>query len=369
MSDKKKVGIITFHAAHNYGSNLQAYALQQYVSGLGYDCEIINFRSFKQKEQYKPLTKRKGLKYIAKNAYFLITYRNRKRKYDKFEDFIENKLVKSSKEYNSLEELANANLDYDYYISGSDQIWKTTPYDADRSYFLPFVKTSQKIAYAPSFGQTEKIDDNGEIREYLKNYKALSVREKSGVSIIEKLTGTVPPIMPDPTLLINSDQWLPLCSDRLVKGDYIFYYSLASEKDIVKIAQTISKKLNMPIITSRVTRPYEITAGFKKRTWAGPQEFLSLISNAKFVIGTSFHCIVFSIIFNKPFFAINGMWDKRISTLLSTMGLESRSVKTEDLDEKLKTIFEIDFTNANQEIKKQQERAKEFLLNALSTEE
>lgn len=79
--------------------------------------------------------------------------------------------------------------------------------------------------------------------------------------------------------------------------------------------------------------------------------------------------MAFSIIFNKPFFAINGMADMRICTILTTMGLESRSVKTEDLDEKLKTIFEIDFTKANQEIKKQQERAKKFLLNALSTEE
>ena len=124
----------------------------------------------------------------------------------------------------------------------------------------------------------------------------------------------------------------------MVDGDYIFFYTLFATKESIEIAKRIS-------------------------------EFLSLVSNAKFVIGTSFHCIVFSIIFNKPFFAINGMWDKRISSLLSTMGLESRSVKAENLAEKLKTIFEIDFTNANQEIKKQQERAKEFLLNALSTEE
>ncbi|MGN1467436.1 MAG: polysaccharide pyruvyl transferase family protein [Ruminococcus sp.] len=366
--NKSKVGIITFHASHNYGSNLQAYALQQYVSGLGYDCEIINFRSFKQKEQYAIITKKKGFKGLCKKLYAIMTYRNRKKKFKKFEEFIENKLVKGSKEYNTYEELKNADLDYDYYISGSDQIWNPSSLDIDPSYFLPFVKTSKKIAYAPSFGQTEKIDDNGEIREYLKNYKSLSVREESGVSIVEKLTGTVPPIMPDPTLLINREQWMPLCSDRLVKGDYIFYYSLASTEESVKIAQTISKKLNIPVVTSRMSI-FETFSGFIKKTYAGPQEFLSLVSNAKFVIGTSFHCIVFSIIFNKPFFAINGMWDKRISSLLSTMGLESRSVKTEDLDEKLKTIFEIDFTKANQEIKKQQERAKEFLLNALSTEE
>lgn len=366
---KNKVGIITFHASHNYGSNLQAYALQQYVSGLGYDCEIINFRSMIQKDQYAIITKQKGTFAKCRNAYSIITYKNRKKKFNRHEEFINNKLVKSSKEYSTLEELANENFDYDFYISGSDQIWNPTCHDADMAYFLPFVKTGKRIAYAPSFGPIGKFTNIDEIGECLKKYDNISVREENAAVIVEELTGTVPPIMPDPTMLINGDQWLPLCSDRLVKGDYVFYYSLSSTKESVKIAQTISKKLNMPVVTSRVTSIYEIFSGFLKRTWAGPQEFLSLISNAKFVIGTSFHCIVFSIIFNKPFFAINGLRDKRISTLLSTMGLENRSVKAEDLDEKLKNIFEIDFTKANQEIRRQQERAKEFLLNALSTEE
>lgn len=265
MSDKKKVGIITFHAAHNYGSNLQAYALQQYVSGLGYDCEIINFRSFKQKEQYKPLTKRKGLKYIAKNAYFLITYRNRKRKYDKFEDFIENKLVKSSKEYNSLEELANANLDYDYYISGSDQIWKTTPYDADMSYFLPFVKRGKRISYAPSCGQIEKSSNIDQIGECLRKYDNISVREENGVSLVEKLTGITPPVLIDPTFLIDRTKWLSLCSERVVDGDYIFFYTLFATKESIEIAKRISEFLKIPVVISNISNQYEIFSGFVKK--------------------------------------------------------------------------------------------------------
>ncbi len=34
---------------------LQAYALQQVMLSMGYDCEIINFRSPAQKRQYKPI--------------------------------------------------------------------------------------------------------------------------------------------------------------------------------------------------------------------------------------------------------------------------------------------------------------------------
>ena len=199
----KKVGIITFHAAHNYGSNLQAYAMQKVVSELGCDSEIINFRTERQKDQYTPLTKRKGLKYVIKNAYFLLNYKNRKKKYDTFEKFISEKLVKSDNEYASLEDLKNADLDYDYYISGSDQIWNTAPNDADMSYFLPFVKSGKKIAYAPSFGQIGKIKNKEEIAKYLNDYDSLSVREENGVKLIKEMTGKDAPIVIDPTMYIK----------------------------------------------------------------------------------------------------------------------------------------------------------------------
>lgn len=55
-----KVGILTFHASHNYGSMLQAYALQQTVLKLGHECEIINLRTAVQKSMYKGLSNNQG---------------------------------------------------------------------------------------------------------------------------------------------------------------------------------------------------------------------------------------------------------------------------------------------------------------------
>lgn len=99
----KRVGIITFHASHNYGSVLQAFALKTVVEKvLHLDSHIINFRTDKQKDQYRPLTKRRGIKYIIKNGYFLLNYRKRKTKYLKFEQFICEKLGKNELEYNRL---------------------------------------------------------------------------------------------------------------------------------------------------------------------------------------------------------------------------------------------------------------------------
>lgn len=369
LQEKKSVGTITFHAAHNYGSCLQAYALQNYVSQLGFDCEIINFRTERQKEQYRPLTKRKAIKYIVKNAYFLLNYKNRKRKYNTFEKFIDEQLVKSKTEYNSLDQLKASDLSYDCYIAGSDQIWNTVPNDADMAYFLPFVKNGKRISYAPSFGQIGKINQLEEITQYLNNFDSISVREENAVKLVNQLTGKTPPILVDPTLLITKNKWLELASERLFDGEYIFFYTLFAKKEYIDIAKKVSKKLNIPVVIASVSNQYEIFSGFVKKTWAGPKEFLSLVNNAKFICTTSFHCVVFSIIFNKPFFAINGMEDMRIKTLLSTTNLQNRSVSAANVDLKLNTMMDVDFSDANKSIKDQQEISKKFLINSISMEE
>lgn len=161
----KKVGIITFHGAHNYGSCLQAYALLNTINSMGYDAEIINFRTDNQKDQYSPLTKRKGVKYFLKNCYFFFHLKSRKKKYELFETFISQYLVMGQREYKTLEELECETFPYDYFICGSDQIWNTNPSDANDAYFLPFVKNSKvRIAYAPSFGAIKEIKKDSRIR-------------------------------------------------------------------------------------------------------------------------------------------------------------------------------------------------------------
>lgn len=39
-----KVGIITYHRAHNYGAVLQCYALQEVLKRMGHDTQIIDYR-------------------------------------------------------------------------------------------------------------------------------------------------------------------------------------------------------------------------------------------------------------------------------------------------------------------------------------
>lgn len=365
----RKVGIITFHAAHNYGSVLQAYALQNVIKGMGVECEIINFRTEAQKDQYRPLTKRKGLKYIIKNAYFLLNYRTRKEKYNRFEKFICEKLEKSQVEYGDLQELEQAELPYSAYISGSDQIWNTAPNDASMVYFLPFVKNGKRIAYAPSFGQIGNIKHKSEIEQYLKNYDSLSVREEFGQQLIRKMTGKEAPILVDPTILLFGGEWEQLMEKMpIIKGEYIFFYTLFADKEMINMVKKVSTFLNVPVVISNVSNQYEIFSGFVKQTQAGPLEFLNLIKNAKMICTSSFHGTVFSILLHKPFMAIRGKTDNRISTLLKLTGLEEQSVHSiNELNENsLNRLFAVDYTEADRAIEQERKKAMAYLHNALA---
>ena len=364
-----KTATITFHAAHNYGSNLQAYALQQTIRRLGFENEIINLRTEKQKDLYTVFTKRKGLKYVMKNLSHLLYYFPLKRAYQKFEDFINKKLI-VSKEYATEEDIVNAELHYDTYIAGSDQIWNPIPADFDWSYYLTFVHEGRKISYATSFGQLASTGDEEtkkRISEVLKTFDAISVREQEAAENVMRLAGLRPQIVLDPTLLLKKDEWLNLVKDskRVVKGDYIFFYTLFANPERMDIVKRVSKAMGLPVVTSNFSNQYDIFNPFIKRYDAGPLDFLTLIRDAKLVIVSSFHGTVFSILLNVPFFAIDGMSDARISTLLKTVGLEHREISVNNIEERCLEAYTLEFENVNQRIEEVRKPSIEFLKSNL----
>ena len=142
----KKIATITFHASYNYGSNLQAYALQEVVKKLCVNnCEynIINLRTNIQKDMYKNCFEKNDMKSKLKQILFFSKEKELMQKNKYFEDFITSKL-NLTKEYNSLMELENENLYYDYYIAGSDQLWNLGAKDFDWANYLEFVKADRK---------------------------------------------------------------------------------------------------------------------------------------------------------------------------------------------------------------------------------
>ena len=155
----KKIGCVTFHASHNYGSVLQAYALQEYIKKnfKEVDFKIINLRLPAQREMYAFPKKKTS----TKNRLFqFINYKALKSKYQKFELFINN-VLNVTKEYTSEKDIDEA---FDIYLSGGDQIWNPICKDFSWLYYLDNIKNGIKISYAPSMGPGPSFSAEQEMR-------------------------------------------------------------------------------------------------------------------------------------------------------------------------------------------------------------
>lgn len=335
-----KTGIITFHASHNYGSMLQAYALQQTVLSLGHECEIINFRTQRQKKFFRPFYRKSLLRSKVKALLYPRLALNDRRKWRLFERFLNDKYHLSAEEYSTFDQLREAKLDYDAIICGSDQIWNTMCFDHDPAYFLGFTDNAKKTAYAPSMGPmpesaVEHRFDNG-IRDALQSFSHISVRESATADRIEAITGKRPPVVLDPTLLLSTSDWDAIVpTKRPHPRDYILVYTPWYDNDVMAEAAILAERWNIDVVVtqSAYSHLWMNNSHFHFLNAVGPIEFLSLIRNARLVMGTSFHAVVFSILFARPFYAVDGMQDSRISTLLSATGLQQFAEQPEALNE------------------------------------
>ncbi|MBO4812881.1 polysaccharide pyruvyl transferase family protein [Candidatus Saccharibacteria bacterium] len=361
----KKIGCITYHASHNYGSCLQAYALQEFVKR-NFDCsyEIINLRTENQSRLYSLCFDKKGLKNIIKSFLYYRFKKQLVNKYDKFESFINERIDLSPTSFSSFDELNAFKFDYDCCISGSDQIWNTSPADFDWSYYLGFIDNCIKASYAASFGPIDqKWDDSVRIRvaSLLKGYDRISVREEGSRDIVKGLLKTEPSVNIDPTMLLSKGEWDKIINKkRYQEGDYIFLYDLKNKKDTYRIVKYISKAVGLPVVVAQENLN-TVSSNFIKRFDAGPEDFLNLIKNAKLVISSSFHGSVFPIIFGVPFFAIDGGSDYRINNLLRTLSLEHRSINSEDYAKKIDNAFSVDYTKALIVLSDEKKNSRDFL--------
>ena len=367
----KKIATITYHASYNYGSNLQAFALQEKIKLMIPDCQysIINLRIPIQKNMYKNIFELPGIKNKIKRLMFFNRKKEFMKKQEYFEDFITNKL-NISKEYQSLEELKNEDFNYDYYISGSDQVWNLRAYDFDWANYLEFVKKGKRISYAASIGPIDYKFSESEktrIKEDLQKYSNISVREKGTADKIKELTGLDSTINIDPTLLLTKEEWNSLIptEDNRKLGDYILFYDLKNKEEDWKMVKYIAENLKLPVIITRLPAKYLYKYNFKMKLDVGPIQFINLIKNANLVISSSFHGTVFSILFEKNFLAINGIDDLRIKDLLSLGGLENKSINIHNYKEALKNINSIDFSLYKKNIKREIEKSEKYLKNAL----
>lgn len=370
------IGILTFHAAYNFGSSLQAYATQQTVEQLGYENEIINYRLNNQIHYYGDLlTLKFGKKEFLRRALCLSEIRDRKTRAKRFEQFIQSKLKVSEKEIHTYVELQKADLSYSTLIAGSDQIWnehctaefKTEPATSILGYFLDFENESnvKRISFSSSLGFMKE----DEVRKYipqLKRFQHLALREKDGAEMIARLlnVGTTNTI--DPTMLLNRDEWLRAFHDELETEEkgYILLYSLEkSPKKLKRIQEDVRAFAKDKRIICLAPFLSTHVSGIKMRNDAGPIEFLSLLREADCAITDSFHGTAFSVNLGVPFYTLNSGRDRRKQLLLERVGLENQLIDVSSLKDR--NIPVCDFADAWDKLDSIRAESIDYLRNAL----
>lgn len=329
-----RTATITFHAPNNNGSFYQAYALQKVLTNtLGVENEIIDYQSEKQIYQYSVFRPIHSIRDIAKNAVSLLHYRPIKTHNQRFAKSRE-KYLKMTKRCSTVEEAIKVANDYDAVIAGSDQIWNTGAPDFSEAYMLPGV-TPRKIAYAISFGSFSAESELQRYRKEIDSFYRISVREESAQKHLEQQTSKTVSVTVDPTLLLDKEDYLTFTNaEPLIKGDYIFFYSISYPDEVMRAAKQIADKMGLPIVTV-FTSFHTITCerhGIKVLYDAGPQEFMNLVDNSKLVLTNSFHGTAFSIVLHKPFFhvckTIDGAMqrDDRIDNIIDMLGIQDCNI-------------------------------------------
>ncbi len=337
-----KVGLVTLHD-HNYGSALQCYATRTYLKGKGYDSDVIcEVGEYSLLKRYYNRVLELGmlcLSYIRDAKDIIKVFKSQRRgalrNSTKTENSISrfNQLHLSCKYYSrkGLEEIAKSDK-YQFFLSGSDQVWNGRQIDNYYQHFLRFAPKEKRVAWAPSFGGSTIAKYNKKrYSTYIKDYKLLSVRERSGIDIIKQLTGREDvAFLSDPVMLLSANEWRNCYSNNVTtekpEGKFVlaFFLDKASELAIGAIKK-LKGESKLPVFT--VGYPHD---EFPSQHIDGsPWDFLAMIDGAECVLTDSFHATVFSIIFHKKFYTFERQYvhghsqSTRITELLNDCHLQS----------------------------------------------
>lgn len=367
MCKIKKTATITFHKAINYGAVLQAYALQQNILKLNIENEIINY-SCKDIEKVYRLIRLDSLRGFIKSIVSIKSFYYKKKK---FNNFIKEYIYITPKVNKNLLCSKTFNKQYDAFITGSDQVWNYEITNFDKTYMLDFVEDDKKKkSYAASFG-IEKIPSIYELeyKSYLGKFSTILLREQTGARMVENLLNKKVETVLDPVFLLSKEEWNKIIKPNKfdeIQGNYILVYMPTVEMKI--FAEDLSKKYNLPIynITEPIIRKKNSFG--KIESSLGPDEFISAIKNAKYIVTASFHATVFSIIYNKEFFInIDSKGKSRGSRLIDLLNL--LEIKNREISkQKIEKFALLDWKNINEKLKIEKEKSFQKLKQMLEVE-
>lgn len=405
-----KSATVTWITYNNYGTELQAFALQQFVLNIGIENVIISdelvlkeFRNQvsvatetaqmqssvaeKQNENNKsrihlwikkylfnPKGAMKALGAII-NAYKRIFSEKIKGRKCRFYTLSQEKINYFKREkldilYNVAQrDMVSLNDKFDVFICGSDQIWSPLDYNFNGYYYLDFVN-KKKFSYATSLGTTNISEEKlKSIQRWTKDYHGVSVREStSAIQLSELLDRNVEWVL-DPTLLLDQSFWKSLSDKCPVKKKYVVCYFLEFKEWYLEYAEKLSKFLGVKLYIIPSTRRYAQSKYCIKKG-IGPEEFIGLIAKSEFVLTDSYHASIFSLIFEKNFLYLKRFDDKagnsqniRIYSLFELLNIEKLIIEEKSFS-KL-DIVNLDYSVINKVLEEKRVFSQNYLKGCL----
>ncbi len=371
-----KIAILTWvSGTSNYGSVLQAYALQEYLKSLGFDVTVLNYKPLMEDAIFPPKYKLYWTK--TKDKVHRVVHKNikmqsiLKRTQLVCDEFVSHNIALSAplQGIKGLERVAN---EYDVFICGSDQIWSMNK-KVNPAYYLEWVpNTKLKISYAPSLPvhnlDSFKIDF---LKEKLAEFEGISVREEKTAEVLKSIVDKDVISVLDPTLLVDKKMWENLVSDSQDdnKEAYIICYFLGQRDFYFDGINAIKKATGLPVKLIP-TSGDSINFGLEMVENVGPLDFMRLIKNAKYVLTDSYHATIFSVIFHKEFYLFKRFDDNkndtqniRIYDLTKKLQIDNRIIDSNTSN--MLNAVKLDYDMIDKSIAQLQEESRRYLAEHL----
>lgn len=372
-----KIGILTQPLHNNYGGLLQAYALQKFLRNQGNDVLTVDFACNRKPHLWglKGIVINMIRKYLLRRSIASVFPLSdlQKRAIAQHTNRFKAEYIRTTQPITCLGEFNFIKqYQFDAFVVGSDQVWRPTYSPGMPAFFLDFLgddKDTLRIAYAASFGvdHCSEFSENDQVRygTLLKKFHAVSVREDSAVKLCRDHFGVTATHVIDPTLLLDKEDYCALIeSDKIpVSAGNMMVYVLDKAPEKQLIIEQVARV--------RGLKPYTVVPDEVDGVYPPVTQWLRGFMDAEYVVTDSFHGVVFSIIFNKPFIAI-GNHDRglaRFTSLLNMFALEDRLISNVNQLTEVVINSQIDFSRVNDILKTQKLFASEFLNDTFRVEQ
>lgn len=326
-----KVGIVTLYDAPNYGAFLQAYTLQTVIQKLGHEVEFIRIKNASP------------LGHIYTDPKMLICDLRRKRA-----------ISKSISRLNIAQDILEK---YDTVILGSDEIWNldNRSFKHYPIFYGAGINCKNIITYAPSVGNMnyQSMIDSTYAQSALLQIKHLSARDNRTARMVRTLTGMDSTVVLDPTLLLGD---FTAIEEPCIRKDYIFVYSYGLSPVQIKAVRELANKKGCYLLSGGIYNKW-----CDVNLPVSPFEFLDLVRGSYYVITSTFHGMIFSVLYQKQY-AVYGMGDKVVD-LSERLGLNDRLVYGDNAPDMIDNP--IDWEQVSNTLASEREKSYEYLVSAL----